>query len=774
MTRPHRYGVPGLALGVLVCLSAFPEARPPIQGEPPSTIPVEVVALERDGTFADSLKPESFAVAVDGRPRRVLWVRQVSRGPGSMAEAGRHQPAGADPVRYAAEPARSILIVVDQSSIERGSERTVIEAAGSLVDRFGLDDRIGVIRIPVARAGRVDLTTERVAVRAELRLLAGLAPRAASQPSNAPAVTLLVPASDPNEPTGDPAASNSPERPQIDTDRLGAANEGLPAADYVTSLRDLVTALRPFPTRKVLAVFSGGLRTGGTERIDDLARQAIAAHTTIYAFRISDGHDSRAEAPGLSALARLATSTGGSLLVVGKGTDKGIERMVSDISACYVLGVESSSTDADGRAHALRVEALRPQVTIRAPAWFVPRPDLVDVMPSSAEAGSAASAPPRRGKDTGAVPVRDVEAQRLIARATSYVAGYERQYSMLVAEETLVQSVRSREHAIRSDLLLVRPFGTEGWMSFRDVFEVEGTAVRDRDDWLRRLFLDPSLEARAQLERIAAESARYNVGDVERNINVPLLALKFLRPDNVGRFRFKVLGKETVGGVSAVRVSYDEQARPTLVHLNKVEDVPATGWFLVDAASGAVMASRIGFELHAGSIELEVRYTRDAALGMWVPAEMTEVHWADPPNGTQGRITSMEARATYSNFRRFQVTTDEQINEIAEVAPSAWPPAPSRILPFPGGSHGSRRHPSTRAARPWRESPRVHHDGRHRRHRRGGGSRPRVGGAGRGAGRDGQGRRREHHHAHGQRPHAEDARRGALVAAATSCAITSA
>jgi len=262
---------------------------------------------------------------------------------------------------------------------------------------------------------------------------------------------------------------------------------------------------------------------------------------------------------------------------------------------------------------------------------------------------------------TAAPPARDIELQRLIARASGYVAGYEREYSMLVAEEKFVQSTKTKVQSLRSDLLLVRTPGAEGWVSFRDVFEVDGKAVRDRDDRLKRLFLDPSVEAQAQLKQILAESARYNIGQVERNINVPLFALKFLRSENLWRFRFRLAGKGDVGGVAASRMSYEEEARPTLVVLNKVDDLAARGWFLIDPASGATIATRMEFELSAGLIEFEVRYARDAALGLWLPVEMTEVHSVYGSEGGRGLTVSVDARATYSKFRRFQVTTDEQI-----------------------------------------------------------------------------------------------------------------
>jgi len=143
--------------------------------------------------------------------------------------------------------------------------------------------------------------------------------------------------------------------------------------------------------------------------------------------------------------------------------------------------------------------------------------------------------------------------QLVLSKAASYVQLYASHLSGLVMEESYVQDVEQinrfgyrtntrggvSHRMLKSDLLLVRPQGSDAWMQFRDVFEVDGKALRDRNDRLEKLFLQPSKSTAAQAEKIVRESARYNIGDIERNINVPLLALQFLEPANQPRFRFR-------------------------------------------------------------------------------------------------------------------------------------------------------------------------------------------------------------------------------------------
>src|SRR4029079_3586061 len=100
-------------------------------------------------------------------------------------------------------------------------------------------------------------------------------------------------------------------------------------------------------------------------------------------------------------------------------------------------------------------------------------------------------------------------------KAADYIQLYASHLSGLVMEEAYVQDVEQlnrfgyrtntrggpSHRQLRSDLLLVRPEGSEAWMQFRDVFEVDGKALRDRNDRLARLFLEPSKSTASQAEK---------------------------------------------------------------------------------------------------------------------------------------------------------------------------------------------------------------------------------------------------------------------------------
>ena len=102
--------------------------------------------------------------------------------------------------------------------------------------------------------------------------------------------------------------------------------------------------------------------------------------------------------------------------------------------------------------------------------------------------------------------------QTVLDRVTDYVVRYQQEISGVVAEERYVQDSDKSDRPylthreMRSDVLLVR--GTladgapQGYVQFRDVFEVDGEPVRDRSDRLTKLFMTPATSLRRQAAAI--------------------------------------------------------------------------------------------------------------------------------------------------------------------------------------------------------------------------------------------------------------------------------
>jgi hypothetical protein len=276
----------------------------------------------------------------------------------------------------------------------------------------------------------------------------------------------------------------------------------------------------------------------------------------------------------------------------------------------------------------------------------------------------------------------EVSLKVVMQRAGAYVSEFRRRLSSLVAEESYVQDVTpliarparpsppTIRRELRSDFLLVWPAGADRYVEFRDVFEVDGKPVRDRQERLTALFLEGSAKAAIPgIQRIIDESARYNIGTIERNVNTPTLPLLFLAPDHQPRFRFKRVPAQAPAITGTPRepsanftittevwvVEYEEVQRKTLIRTTEGRDIPARGRFWIEPATGRVLMSELTADSSAVRATIDVSYQSEPLLGFLVPIEMRERY--------EGRRdgTLIEGNATYGNFRQFQVRTEERI-----------------------------------------------------------------------------------------------------------------
>ena len=214
----------------------------------------------------------------------------------------------------------------------------------------------------------------------------------------------------------------------------------------------------------------------------------------------------------------------------------------------------------------------------------------------------------------------------------------------------------------------MKPAGVDRWLQFRDVFEVDGKPVRDRNERLVQVFIKPSSSAAAQVERILTESARYNIGNLLRTVNAPVLALVILDPANQSRFSFKrtthgdpLLGRSGAEPPEPVWVvEYREVEKKTMIRTSNGRDLPARGRFWIDPSTGQVAASELIAEdmLLRGTVDVE--YQRQPSLGLLVPIEMRERY------DIRRDSSRVDGVATYGRFRQFQVQVDEKLAPVVK------------------------------------------------------------------------------------------------------------
>jgi hypothetical protein len=253
----------------------------------------------------------------------------------------------------------------------------------------------------------------------------------------------------------------------------------------------------------------------------------------------------------------------------------------------------------------------------------------------------------------------------VLDKAGDYVTAYERTFVGVVAEETYRQDVRpaagtdqrgfaaegrGQRRDLKSDMLLVRAPAGDRWMQFRDVFEVDGKPVRDRAERLTKLFLQPSASMQRQVDDIAAASARYNIGGVNRNINLPVLALAVLEPENRAWFSFKGARKSA----TVFDLEFREERGGTLIRTAGNQAMPSRGHFTIDLATGGVLSSELIAESGSLHARIEVTYALEPTMELLVPREMKEKY-------TLSDGSRIEGKATYGRFRRYRVTVAETV-----------------------------------------------------------------------------------------------------------------
>ena len=179
---------------------------------------------------------------------------------------------------------------------------------------------------------------------------------------------------------------------------------------------------------------------------------------------------------------------------------------------------------------------------------------------------------------------------------------------------------------------------------------------RDRDDRLVRL-LRESGGRYDEARRLSDESARFNIGRIQRNFNVPTTALFFFSTDNLDRFKFSAKKVDPSG---LWEIAFRETSRPTMIRTPAGNSVPSEGMLWVNPANGTVVRTQLeveGFVVTGprrshGTGRVEVTYQRVAELEMWLPASMDEEFEAVRGNARD----QISGQALYSNYRQFTTT----------------------------------------------------------------------------------------------------------------------
>ena len=713
---------------------------------------VDVAVIGRDGVPVSALEPADFTLTVDGRPRPIHSVRLVRAGETSAGPAT--TGAGGAAVPVPAE-ARRFVLLIDREHIPVGEGQQMLAAAAQFVDSLAPGDLAALLTSAV-NGGAFDFAEARAAIKERMRLAVGTY-RAPFGPWNVgrdeaiyadlhPAGTFTI-----VDTNGIPSTFPLALKPVIEREcfRQRDSCPGQVTAQAVEIARDargradaalanigsLVDALMPLDGPKHIVLVTGGpvLTPDNYATIATLGTRAARARVTVHALQVRDpGYQARTDqmraAPAeidqsQSAAFALAGTTGGLALTPVTG-EIGFARLGRELSAGYVLAFETEPADRDGKEHKIDVQvrergfgtSLRARRTFRvdpgAPILappslaitLTPPPEAAAQVPDSPRPAAAAPAPALPAAPASPVPApaarpasadRDVE--QVVQKMAGYVAAYGPQTSVIVGVEKYTQRVTIEERNVRPRMLvaefaIVKAGGRVGWSGFRDIVEVDGKPVTDRRDRLLSLLTGPA-GGEAELRRIAEESARYNVGPVIRNFNVPTTALFFFHPELVGRFAFRRTGSKKIDGVDTWVLDFKETQTPTLVMKRDGSDVPCEGTVWVVPADGTIVRTRLRLRNFANLAFMNGgdRWKSDGApVAEFVsppptfqapapppaqtpPAQTPPPQGAQPPQGstgTTGQTTTGRTTSTSTTAGESAPARRTQASDLSDMFPS--------------------------------------------------------------------------------------------------------
>ena len=326
-------------------------------------VEVDVVVSDRSGRPVRGLSRDDFAVSEDGTPVEIATFSAID-----LPEAPRDAPiAPADRSGSAhasndqPQDGRVVLIVLDDLLVSLSAARmvTVKSIGRRAVERLGPSDLAAVVTTSGRFGGQAEFTTEK------WRLLA--------------AIDRFVPQSE----FDSPGIASSPDIPSVqsradrlDAIRIRSAMDGLTGAmkglAMILHRRKSVLFVSqgfPAPLDEIIRDPRVGSAWDSIREFFDTARRNNIAIYTVDPCGLETG-------PGCNSASRqslrtIAENTNGVATVNTNAPELGVERMVAESGAYYLLTYYSPSPPNDGKRHRIKVTTRRTEVNVRAREEYV-------------------------------------------------------------------------------------------------------------------------------------------------------------------------------------------------------------------------------------------------------------------------------------------------------------------------------------------------------------------------------------------------------------------
>jgi VWFA-related protein len=385
-----------ILVGVTLAAAAPQALQPPFKTGV-ELVMVDAQVVDKKGDPVPGLAAGQFQVTIDGKKRQVVSADFISAATG-LTPAGTAPAAGAAPGTPAPSAGNIYVLAVDQGSFRPVNAPSVTHAVREFLKRVNPTDYVGIISFP-SPGVRLDPTRDRKLLDDAVSKLVGFSQLKGSrrfQFSLSDAIDVVARDADAlgrvvqrNCPPNDLTCGRSVE---IEMNDVVSVLE-LQAARSLHGLREVVGTLKALEGRKTMVVLSAGIPTGDRSggrlymRSDamQLGKDAQMAGILLYTLHLNTAFLDAFSPDAPSAQQTVMRETavyargldmfngyaGGTFFEVNTGANFAIDRLVREMSAHYLLGVQVEEADRDGRPHLIQVKANQKDTSVRNRASVV-------------------------------------------------------------------------------------------------------------------------------------------------------------------------------------------------------------------------------------------------------------------------------------------------------------------------------------------------------------------------------------------------------------------
>lgn len=356
-------------------------------------VTVDVGVVDPRGKPVDDLHAADFKVKIDGQARRVVSATLVKIDPEAVKKSLAVREETFFTTNLTPPEGRQIVIAVDQTNIRPGSLKVLMQTASAFVDRLSPLDQVAFRAYPDPGV-KLPFTSDRLRLKLAMDTLLGhQEPMDALTRRNiGVAEAIAIDQAHDDQTLNDVATRECPSartpealdecKRDISMQASALAQRSREVSDAgFRGLLDLLRELAKVDGAKTLILLSEGIAVNDAADLDLIAAVAGRARVALDVL-IVDSQDRDIDLQRLSptidadrrrqtsGLQNIASASRGAVFHA-IGTAEGVfERLLLEMSAYYVLGVEQLPGDEVEKNHRVDVEVGRRGVTIRSPQAF--------------------------------------------------------------------------------------------------------------------------------------------------------------------------------------------------------------------------------------------------------------------------------------------------------------------------------------------------------------------------------------------------------------------